>query len=112
LRGEHLFKRFRSREDAALVIGAHGTFDGVHFALGEKARVVVGDYCYFTNALLLSELELHIGSYVVMGWNAAVVDTDFHPLAPAERVADALALSPLGKGHARPPLVCRPVVID
>jgi acetyltransferase-like isoleucine patch superfamily enzyme len=112
LQGEHLFKRFRSREDPAVVIGAHCTLDGVHFALGETARVVIGDYCYFTNALLLSERELHIGSYVVIGWNAAIVDTDFHPLAPAERVADALALSPLGKGRPRPPVVSRPVVIE
>ncbi len=36
--GELAFKRFHSREEAALVIGAHCTMDGVQFAVGEKAR--------------------------------------------------------------------------
>src|SRR5437016_5777798 len=55
LTGELAFKRFRSKQPAALVIGAHGTMDGVHFALGENGRVEIGDYCYFTNAVLLCE---------------------------------------------------------
>ena len=53
----------------ALVIGANCTMDGVHFAIGEGGRIAVGDFCYFTNAVLLCELELQIGNYVVIGWN-------------------------------------------
>jgi acetyltransferase-like isoleucine patch superfamily enzyme len=112
LAGDYAFKRFRSRRDLALCIGEHCTMDGVHFALGEEARVEIGDYCYFTNAVLLCELELRIGHYVVIGWNATVADTDFHPLAPAERIADAIACSPLGKGRRRPEVARRPVVIE
>jgi acetyltransferase-like isoleucine patch superfamily enzyme len=110
--GDYAFKRFRSRRDPALVIGARCTMDGVHFALGEDARVEIGDYCYFTNAVLLAELELRVGSYVMIGWNATVADTDFHPIAPAERIADAVACSPLGGGRSRPEIVRRPVVIE
>jgi acetyltransferase-like isoleucine patch superfamily enzyme len=110
--GDLTFKRFASKEPEALIIGAHCTMDGVHFALGEKGRVQIGDYCYFTNAVLLCELELRIGNYVVIGWNATVADTDFHPLAPAERVADAIACSPLGKGRPRPEVPRRPVIIE
>lgn len=112
LTANYAFKRFFSRENDALVIGANGTMDGVHFAVGEKARLQIGDYCYFTNALLLCELEIRIGNYVVIGWNATIADTDFHPIAPAERVADAIACSPLGKGRPRPEIVRRPVVIE
>jgi acetyltransferase-like isoleucine patch superfamily enzyme len=112
LTAHYAFKRFFSREDAALTIGAHCTMDGVHFAIGEKARMRIGDYCYFTNALLLCELEIHIGSYVVMGWNSTIADTDFHPVAPAERIADAIACSPLAKGRPRPEIVRKPVVIE
>jgi acetyltransferase-like isoleucine patch superfamily enzyme len=112
LNGDYAFKRFRSRCNPALRIGAHCTMDGVHFALGEEGRVEIGDYCYFTNAVLLCELELRIGSYVVIGWNAVVADTDFHPLAPAERIADAVACSPLGNGRPRPKIVRRPVIIE
>ncbi len=106
------FKRFHSKQKKALVIGAHCTMDGVPFDLGEQGRMTVGDYCYFTNAVLLCELEVRIGNYVVIGWNTTVCDTDFHPLAPAERIADAVACSPLGKGRSRPPILKRPVIIE
>ena len=110
--GDLSFKRFRNNEPDALVIGANCTMDGVHFALGEKGRVQIGDYCYFTNAVLLCELEMRIGDYVVIGWNATIADTDFHPLKPAERIADAIACSPLGQGRARPEIPKRPVTIE
>lgn len=110
--GDLAFKRFHSKLKPALSIGAHGTMDGVHFALGEKGRVLIGDYCYFTNAVLLCELELRIGSYVVIGWNTTIADTDFHPLSPAARIADAIACSPLGKKRRRPQIPKKPIIID
>ena len=81
--GEVAFKRFHSRRTPALVIGEHCTMDGVQFALGLDGHVEIGDYCYFTNAVLLCELTLRIGRYVVIGWNTTIADTDFHPIAPA-----------------------------
>lgn len=110
--GPLAFKRFRSLVDPALSIGAHCTMEGVHFALGETGRVLIGDYCYFNNVVLLCELELQIGSYVMIGWNTTIADTDFHPLSPAQRIADAIACSPLGKGMPRPPVERRPVIIE
>jgi acetyltransferase-like isoleucine patch superfamily enzyme len=110
--GDHAFKRFLSRVDCALTIGSHCTMDGVHFALGASARATIGDYCYFTNSVLLCETELRIGSYVVIGWNATIADSDFHPIAPAARVRDAVACSPLGKGRQRPYIASEPVVIE
>ena len=87
--------------------------DGVHFALGEEGRVEIGDYCYFTNAVLLCELELRIGNYVVIGWNATIADTDFHPLAPGR--ARSPTPSPARRwARAGPgrPIARRPVVIE
>ncbi len=112
LRGDHAFHRFRSHKKPALIIGRHCTMDGVHFALSEAARVEIGDYCCFSNSLLMCELEIRIGNYVVMGWNATIADSDFHPISPAQRIADAIACSPLGNVRARPPLVVKPVVIE
>jgi len=112
INGEIAFKRFHSQLPDALIVGANCTMYGVHFALGEKGRVRIGDHCYFTNAVMLCELELRIGDYVVIGWNATIADTDFHPLAPAARVADAIPCSPLGKGRPRPDISRRPVIID
>ena len=110
--GEICFKRYRARGDGALVIGAHATMEGVHFAIEPNGRAAIGDYCYFTNALLLCEEELRIGSYVMMGWNSCIADSDFHPLEPAQRIADAIACSPLGQGRPRPAIATRPVVIE
>jgi acetyltransferase-like isoleucine patch superfamily enzyme len=110
--GELAFKRFQSRESLALALGSQCTMDGVHFDLGIKGKVRVGDFCYFTNAVLLCELEMQIGNYVVIGWNTTLADTDFHPIAPAERIADAIACSPLGKGHPRPTITPRPIIIE
>jgi acetyltransferase-like isoleucine patch superfamily enzyme len=110
--GDLAFKRFHSTVPDALRIGAHSTMDGVHFSFGEKGRVTIGDYCYFTNAVLLCEMELHIGNYVVVGWNTTIADTDFHPISPSERIADAIACSPLGKGMRRPEIARKPVVIE
>ena len=109
---DYAFKRFRSRADPALVIGVDCTMDGVHFALGEEGQVEIGDFCYLTNAVLLCELAIRIGHYVVIGWNTTIADTDFHPIAPAERIADAVACSPLGRGRPRPPIGREPVVIE
>lgn len=110
--GDLAFKRFHSKVRDALVIGSHCTMDGVHFDLGESGRMTIGDYCYFTNAVLLCELEVQIGNHVLIGWNATIADTDFHPIAPAERVADAIACSPIGKGQPRPEVLKRPVIIE
>jgi len=110
--GDVAFKRFHSQRPNGLVIGAHCTMDGVQFAVGEAGTVAIGDYCYFTNVVLLCELALRIGDYVVIGWNTTIADTDFHPLAPALRIADAVACSPLGQGRPRPPIPRREVVID
>jgi acetyltransferase-like isoleucine patch superfamily enzyme len=108
----YAFKRFYSRRDPGLVVGAGCTMDGVHFAVGEEGRIEIGDYCHFTAAMLLCELEVRVGNHVVIGWNATIADTDFHPIEPAERIADAIACSPLGKGHPRPEIVRRAVIIE
>jgi acetyltransferase-like isoleucine patch superfamily enzyme len=86
--------------------------DGVHFAVGKEGLISIGDYCYFTNATLLCELELRIGSYVMIGWNASIADSDFHPIHPAERIRDAIACSPLAGSESRPAIACRRILIE
>jgi len=109
---DYAFKRFLSKHPNALLIGSNCTMDGVHFAIGREGRVAIGEFCYFTNAVLLCELELRIGNYVIIGWNATIADTDFHPISPAERIADAVACSPLADGRPRPEILKKPVIIE
>jgi len=109
---ENAFRRFFSERDPALIIGDNSTMEVVHFAIGKEGRIRIGDYCYFTDTVLLCEEELIIGNYVVMSWNVTIADTDFHPIAPAERIADAIACSTLSDGRPRPEIKRKPVIIE
>jgi acetyltransferase-like isoleucine patch superfamily enzyme len=109
---ENAFRRFFSECDPALVIGKNCTMEVVHFAIGKEGRIRIGDFCYFSDTVLLCEEELIIGDYVVMNWNVTIADTDFHPIAPEDRIADAIACSTLGAGRPRPPIARKPVVIE
>lgn len=109
---DQVFRKFRSRQDPALVIGADCFLDGVLFNVGERGRIFIGDGCRFEEAFLICEDEIRIGSSVTMGWRATIVDSDFHPVPPAERLQDVIACSPLAGARSRPTVPCRPVVIE
>lgn len=109
--GERIWTRFFSTREPGVSIGDHCTILGAQLAVGVTGSISVGDYCHMTNPVLLSESEVRIGNYVVIGWNATITDADFHPLSPAERIQDALALSPLGSIADRPPFETKPVII-
>jgi len=109
--GPDAFKRFFSKCDVGLSLGDRTCADGVRFAIGESGRILVGADCYLDDCILLAEQEIRIGHHVIIGWNTTISDSDFHPLAPAERVLDAIALSPAGGGRPRPAIICRPVTI-
>lgn len=112
LLGEGIYRRFFSERDPAIVLGDHSHFDGVQLALGKTAVLHVGSYVYAANMIVLVEQEIRIGNYVCIGFNVALADTDFHPLEPAARVLDAIAVSPLGAGRPRPKVATAPVIIE
>lgn len=112
INGQHAFRRIRATAADALVIGSNTTIDGVQFSIGPDARVSVGDYCCFTAAVIMCECSISIGNYVLIGFNAVIADSDFHPLDPAARIADAMACSPAGGKMIRPKVVAAPVVVE
>jgi acetyltransferase-like isoleucine patch superfamily enzyme len=110
--GDNVFKRFFSERDPAIVIGAHSHLEGVQLALGKQASLSVGDYVYAAHLICLCEQEIRIGSYVFASFNVVIADTDFHPIDPAQRLLDAIAVSPLARGRPRPPIATAPVIIE
>lgn len=112
LRGDASFKRYHSRAAVGLRVGQSTTLDGVHFAVGPKGSIQIGDWCFLSNVVLLCEDALTIGNYVRIGWNTTIADTDFHPLDPDLRVQDAVACSPLADGRPRPQINCAAVTIE
>jgi acetyltransferase-like isoleucine patch superfamily enzyme len=112
--GPGAFKRFRSTRDPGLVLGANCTMDLTHFSFQPDAQVTIGDWCVFSSAMLMCEERLTIGNHVVIGWNTYVMDSDFHPMEPVQRLTDAFACSPQGvaAGLERPAIPTAPVVIE
>jgi len=58
--------------------------------------IEIGDYCYIANASLACSSRITIGSYVYIAGGVTITDSDFHPIPPAARMADSVALSALG----------------
>jgi len=112
IKGDSTFRRYISQRGDGLSVGRDCLIDGVQFAVGKQGRVAVGERCYLTNVILMCELEIRIGNRVIIGWNSAIADSDFHPIEPAMRVEDAIACSPEGSGRARPAIETKPVMIE
>ena len=56
-----------------------------------NAVIRVGIDCGFTGTTVVSAERIEIGDRVLVGANATIVDTDFHPLDPVRRRADVNA---------------------
>jgi acetyltransferase-like isoleucine patch superfamily enzyme len=108
-----IFRHLRNKKPNALVMGEHvSCYAGCSFSLGKEGRCTVGDFTMLNGALIMAEELIEIGSYVMMSWNVGIADSDFHPLDPAQRMQDALALAPYyEKRPERPKLKTMPVRI-
>ena len=112
--GPDAFKRFRTTKDPGLVIGESCTMDLTHFSFQPNGQVTIGDFCVFASTVLLCEESITIGNRVAIGWNSYVLDADFHPMEPVQRLADVFSISGPGvaAGMPRPTVPTAPVVIE
>src|SRR5262245_56499188 len=106
------FKHFFARGPVGLKVGSHVTLWRTSLAADEEAVIEIGDYCYLANASLVCSARISIGSYVMIAGGVTIADSDFHPMGPAGRIADTIALSLRGDRARRPPIDVRPVVIE
>ncbi len=108
-----IFRHIKTDKPEAVRLGNHvSCYAGCSFAVGKNATVSVGDFTLLNGALIMAEERIEIGSHCLVSWNVGIADSDFHPLAPAQRLIDAKALAPFYKGRPpRPPLATRPVII-
>jgi acetyltransferase-like isoleucine patch superfamily enzyme len=109
-----IFRHFKSKAPRAVVLGDHvSCYAGCSFAIGVNGRCTVGDFTLMNGALVMAEERIEIGSHCLISWNVGIADSDFHPLAPAQRIIDAHALAPFFKDRPpRPPLRTAPVIIS
>ncbi|MFN2475300.1 MAG: DapH/DapD/GlmU-related protein [Chthoniobacterales bacterium] len=108
-----IFRQFRSTRPDALVIGDHvSCYAGCSFAVGEHGTCSIGDFTLLNGALIMAQAHVEIGSHCLISWQVGIADSDFHPLDPKQRWADAEALAPYFKSSSpRPPIATAPVKI-
>lgn len=106
------FKHFFSTLPVAMKIGNHVTIWRAGISTEASGYIEIGDYCYITNASLVCSEKLIIGNRVFIAGGVTIADSDFHPLEPAARLADTIALSPIGNVKKRIPITSSPVIIE
>jgi acetyltransferase-like isoleucine patch superfamily enzyme len=108
-----MFRFMRSKLEPAVEMGKHvSCYAGVSFALGQKGRCKIGDHTMLNGALIMAEELIEFGSYCMVSWNVGIADSDFHPIDPALRRIDAVALSPYADPKPdRPHVGTKPVKI-
>ena len=108
-----IFRQFRSTRVDAVIIGQHvSCYAGCSFALGENGTCTIGDFTLLNGALIMAEAQIDIGSHCLISWQVGIADSDFHPIDPQQRWADAEALAPYFKPRSpRPPVATAPVKI-
>ena len=104
------FKNFFSVLPVGLKVGNNVTFWRTSLAAEENSMIEIGDYCFIANASLVCSNKITIGNYVFIAGGVTIADSDFHPLDPAARLADTIALSPLGNRKKRPAINSMPVM--
>jgi acetyltransferase-like isoleucine patch superfamily enzyme len=106
------FKRFFSKLPLGLKVGSHVTLQSAALSTEPNGYIEIGDYSYLSGAALAAYTSIVIGQYVFIAGGVTIVDTDFHPLDPAARLADTIAISTVGDKNRRPKFDCAPVVIE
>ncbi|MEJ7611099.1 MAG: DapH/DapD/GlmU-related protein [Ferruginibacter sp.] len=107
-----IFKQFFSTLPLGLKIGNHVTIRSATLATEENAFIEIGDYTFISNASIACHERISIGNYVCIAGGVNIVDTDFHPVTPADRMGDTIALSPAGNKQFRPGFISQPIIIE
>jgi acetyltransferase-like isoleucine patch superfamily enzyme len=109
-----VFRHLKSKTPGAVRFGDHvSVYGGCSFSVGVNGRCSVGDFTLLNGALVMAEELIEIGSHCLVSWNVGIADSDFHPLAPAQRIIDAHALAPFFKDRPpRPKIRTAPVIIS
>jgi acetyltransferase-like isoleucine patch superfamily enzyme len=108
-----IFRFIKRGTGVAVRLGDHvSCYSGCSFSVGERGFCSVGDYSLLNGALIMAEERVEIGSNCLISWNVGIADSDFHPIEPALRLQDTLALAPYLPGRPNRPVIgTKPVII-
>ena len=109
------FLHFKGQRQPAIELGAHvSIYAASQFAVTGQGHVKIGDFTLLVGALLTCEVSIEIGSHCLISWGTGIADSDFHPVAAAQRRIDAEALAPFYEGKPERPreaVKARPIKI-
>jgi acetyltransferase-like isoleucine patch superfamily enzyme len=106
------FKKYFSTLPVGLRLGNNITLQSPALSTDDKGYIEIGDYSYISGACIAASVSITIGKYVFIAGGVTIVDSDFHPLDPAMRLRDTIAISTVGNKLMRPAFDCLPVTIE
>jgi acetyltransferase-like isoleucine patch superfamily enzyme len=68
------FVRFRSRLRIGAMIGHGATLDATTLDVGPQGKIIIEEYAMVTTAYILCDVEVSIGAYSMIAWNAVLMD--------------------------------------
>jgi acetyltransferase-like isoleucine patch superfamily enzyme len=108
----YCFRQYFSKLEQGMKLGQHVTIKSSTLATEENGFIEIGDYTYIFNASIACSQKVVIGSYVYISSGVNIVDTDFHPILPSNRLVDTIAISTIGDKNQRPVFQSSPVIIE
>jgi acetyltransferase-like isoleucine patch superfamily enzyme len=106
------FKKYFSQLAVGLSVGDNVTLQSTELGLEKNAYLEIGDYSYISSACIAAFEKVIIGRYVFIAGGVTIVDTDFHPIDPSQRMLDTVAVSTIGDKSRRPAFDTAPVIIE
>ena len=106
------FRKYYSRLPLGLKVGNNVTLQGPGLSPDVNGYIEIGDYSFISSASLAATEKIIIGKYVYIAGGVTIVDSDFHPIDPAQRMIDTIAVSTIGDKSRRPSFDSAPVIIE
>jgi acetyltransferase-like isoleucine patch superfamily enzyme len=106
------FRKYYSKLPVGLKVGSNVTLQGPGLSPDINGYIEIGDYSFISFASLAATEKIIIGKYVYIAGGVTIVDSDFHPIDPALRMTDTIAISTIGDKSRRPKFDSAPVIIE
>lgn len=106
------FRKYYSKLSVGLKVGSNVTLQGPGLSPDINGYIEIGDYSFISFASLAATEKIIIGKYVYISGGVTIVDSDFHPIDPALRMTDTIAISTIGDKSRRPTFDSAPVIIE
>src|ERR1044071_7440847 len=68
------FARFRSELAFGAIIGRCSSVCAAILDVGPQGKITIGEYALVSSAYILCDIEVNIGAYSLVAWNAVLMD--------------------------------------